>query len=74
MVRTTLMMIAGWSLAILGVICIITGYDIYKGNTAINPEHELNFLLLFWIVFGYPLMIIGGCLVDDAFIRYREDL
>jgi hypothetical protein len=74
MVRTTLMMITGWSLGILGVICIITGYNIYTGKTAINPEHELNFLLIFWIVFGYPLMIIGGCLVHNAFIRYREDL
>jgi len=74
MVRTTLMMIAGWSLGILGIICIITGYDIYTGKTAINPEHELNFLLVFWLVFGYPLIFIGVYLIDEAFNRYREDL
>ncbi len=74
MLRTTLMMITGWSLGILGVICIITGYNIFTGKTAINPEHELNFLLLFWIVFGYPLITIGVSLVTGAFSRYREDL
>ena len=74
MVRTALMMILGWSLGILGIICIITGYDIYTGKTAINPEHELNFLLVFWMVFGYPLIIIGGCLVHCAFNRYSGDL
>ena len=74
MVRTALMMILGWSLGILGIICIITGYDIYTGKTAINPEHELNFLLVFWMVFGYPLIIIGGCLVHGAFNRYSGDL
>jgi hypothetical protein len=74
MVRTTLMMIVGWSLAILGVICIITGYNIYTGKTAINSEDELKFLLLFWVVFGYPLIFIGVYLIDEAFNRYTEDL
>jgi 1,4-dihydroxy-2-naphthoate octaprenyltransferase len=68
------MMIVGWSLAILGVICIITGYNIYTGKTAINSEDELKFLLLFWVVFGYPLIFIGVYLIDEAFNRYTEDL
>ena len=74
MLRVTLMMIVGWSLAILGVICIISGYNIYTGKTAINPEHELNFLLVFWIVFGYPSIIIGSALIHHAFMEYREHL